>query len=122
MSKPAFTLKIFGIYMNLLGISLMLAPNLMLSLFFITPTSEVWIRVAGVLVFNLGVYYWFAAKCEAEIFYQASVFARFFVLAAFTVFAALGFVSPVLIFFGAVDAAGGIWTWIALNSDESDSV
>jgi hypothetical protein len=122
MRKTAITMKIFGVYMNLLGISLMLAPNLMLSLFFLTPTSEVWIRVAGVLVFNLGIYYWFAAKCEAENFYQASVFARFFVLAAFTVFFALGFVSPVLILFGAVDAAGGIWTWLALKSDESERV
>ncbi|MEI6847592.1 MAG: hypothetical protein WCK32_06090 [Chlorobiaceae bacterium] len=117
MRRAAFTLKVFGIYMNFLGSLLILAPNFMLSLLQIVPTSEVWIRVAGVLVFNLGIYYWFAAKCEAKAFMQASVFARFFVLVAFIGFTILKFASPVLIAIGAVDFAGGIWTYLVLKRD-----
>jgi len=80
-------------------------------------TSEVWIRVVGVLVFNIGVYYWYAAKCEAKAFFRASVFTRVFVLASFIVFAALGLCSPVLIVFGTVDFAGGIWTYLVLRAE-----
>lgn len=54
MSKPALTLKWFGIYLLMLGAGLALLPNLLLSLFLIPPTDEVWIRVVGVLVFNIG--------------------------------------------------------------------
>jgi hypothetical protein len=115
MKKAAFTLKVFGLYMNLIGLSLMVVPNLMLSLFMITPTSEVWIRVCGVLVFNLGIYYWFAAKLEDKSFMQASVFCRFFVFVSFIAFTVLGFASPMLMLIGGVDAAGAVWTWIAMK-------
>ena len=116
MSKSANTMKAFGIYLFILGVTLILVPNLLLSIFRISQTSEVLIRVVGVLVFNIGVYYWYAAKCEAKPFFWASVFTRVFVLSSFIVFAALGLCSPVLIFFGTVDFAGGIWTYNALRS------
>ena len=117
MSKSAFTVKAFGIYLLILGVTLILIPNLLLSIFRMPQTSEVWIRVVGVLVFNIGVYYWYAAKCEAKAFFRASVFTRVFVLASFIVFAALGLCSPVLIVFGTVDFAGGIWTYLVLRAE-----
>jgi hypothetical protein len=119
MSRTAFTVKAFGIYLLVLGVSLTLAPNLLLSVFGLAPTHEVWIRVVGVLGFNIGIYYWFAAKSEARAVFQASVYTRCIVIVAFTSFAALGFVSPVLILFGVADFLGGIWTWWALRAEQS---
>lgn len=118
MSKPALTLKVFGVYLFILGIGLILLPNLILSVFGVPPTSEVWIRVVGVLVFNIGIYYWYAAKHEARIIFLASVYARTFVLAAFIAFVVTGLVSPVLILFGTVDFAGAIWTFVALKTEK----
>jgi len=106
--------------MNLLGAALIAVPNLLLSLFGIAPTSEVWVRVAGVLVFNLGIYYRFALKNPDKVFIQASIYARMFVLAAFIVFILFGFATPVFLLFGAVDAAGALWTWIALRGEERE--
>jgi hypothetical protein len=117
VSKTAFTIKAFGIYLLVLGVGLIFAPNFLLSVFGMPQTTEVWIRVVGVVVFNIGVYYWFAAKSEAFPLFRASVYTRTFVLAAFAVFAALGFASPVLILFGAADFAGAIWTHMALRGD-----
>jgi hypothetical protein len=117
LSKSAFTVKAFGIYLLFLGLSLIFVPNLILSTFSIPQTSEVWIRVVGVLAFNIGIYYWYAAKSEAKSFFMASVYARGFVLLAFTIFASLGLASPLLILFGAVDFAGGIWTFRALQAE-----
>lgn len=119
MSKPAFTLKAFGIYLMGLGLGLTVVPNLLLSTFGMPPTSEVWLRVAGVLVFNIGIYYLYAARCEARAFFQASVFTRCLVLAAFIAFAALGLAPPMLILFGVADFLGAIWTQLALRSEQS---
>ncbi|HEX5683282.1 MAG TPA: hypothetical protein VFY73_04530 [Ideonella sp.] len=117
MSKPAFTLKAFGIYLMVLGVSLAVAPNLMLSLFGMPPTTEVWLRVLGVVVFNIGVYYIYAAKCEARAFFQASVYTRCLVMAAFIAFAALGLAPPMLVLFGAADLLGAVWTQLALRAE-----
>ncbi|NTW68964.1 MAG: hypothetical protein HGB23_03855 [Chlorobiaceae bacterium] len=118
MNKTVLSLKLFGLYMNLLGTALVLVPNLLLSFFRIAPTHEVWVRVAGVLVFNLGIYYWFSSKNPTKSFIQASIIARFFVLAAFIAFILIGFATPVFLLFGAVDAAGALWTWIAVRGEE----
>lgn len=121
MSKPALTVKVFGIYLLVLGVSLTVQPNLLLSMFGIAPTTEVWIRVLGVVVFNIGIYYWYAAQSEAKPFFQASVYARTLVLVAFTVFAVLGLASPTLVLFGVVDFAGAVWTQMALRADQRRS-
>jgi hypothetical protein len=117
MSKSAFTVKVFGIYVLVLGVTLIAVPNLLLAAFRMPQTSEVWIRVVGVLAFNIGIYYWYAAKSEARALFRASVYARTFVLAAFAGFAFLGLVSPLLILFGSVDFFGAVWTHLALRSE-----
>ena len=118
MSKAAFTVKAFGVYLVLLGVALVLVPNLLLGLFGIPSTSEVWIRVVGLLAFNIGVYYWYAAKSEARSFFLASVFVRAAVPAVFIAFVAMGLVSPLLILFGVVDLAGGLWTFVTLRQEQ----
>jgi len=117
MSKPAFTLKAFGIYLLVLGVGLTVAPNQMLSLFSMPLTTEVWLRVVGVLVFNIGIYYIYAAKCEARAFFQVSVYTRCLVMAAFIAFVALGLAPPMLVLFGVADLLGAIWTQLALRGE-----
>ena len=116
MSQAAFTVRAFGIYLIVLGIGLIVAPNLLLGLLFMPETGEVWIRVVGLLVLNIGIYYIYAAKCEAREFFRASVFTRTLVLAGFAAFALIGLAKPMLIGFGLVDFLGGLWTWRALKS------
>ena len=118
MSRSAFTVKTFAIYALVLGAALIVVPNLLLSIFGMPQTSEVWIRVVGVVVFNIGVGYWYAAKCEAKAFFHGTVYTRTFVLFAFVAFWLLGFVSPVLILFGVVDLIGGVWTHLTLKSEQ----
>ena len=121
MSKAAFTIKAFGIYLILLGMIVTFAPNLLLTVFGIPITTEVWVRVVGVLVFNIGIYYLYAAKCEAVAFFRASVYTRTIVLLSFVAFALLDLVGPTIILFGVVDFSGGLWTFFALRSDLRES-
>ncbi len=117
-SKAAFTIEAFGYYLLLLGLVVLLVPNLFLSIFQIPITSEVWIRVGGVMVFNIGIYYIYAAKAEATAFFQASIYTRIFVLISFTAFAALGLASPKLILLSSGDVLGAIWTYMALKKEQ----
>ncbi|MFL6630895.1 MAG: hypothetical protein ACJ8HJ_01105 [Massilia sp.] len=115
MSKATFSARMFAVYVFAVSTVLVVAPNVLLSLFGIAPTSEVWIRVAGVLAFNIGIYAWVGARHRP--FLEASVYTRGLVFAAFLVFALLGLVSPMIVLFGLVDLAGGLWTWFALKAD-----
>jgi hypothetical protein len=116
MSRAAFTLKVFGIYLLLFGSSLILIPALMLSICGFPQTTEVWIRVVGTLAIVIGIYQLNAARSEAKVVMQGSVYARVWVFLAFLAFVLLGFVKPMLLLFGTIDLAGGIWTHLALRS------
>ena len=115
MSKATFSARVFAVYVFGVTTVLVVAPNALLSLFGIAPTSEVWIRVAGVLGFNIGIYAWVGARHRP--FLEASVYTRALVCAAFVVFVLLGYASRLLVLFGLVDLAGAIWTWLALKAD-----
>lgn len=119
MSKAAVSVRLFGLYVMVLGVSLVLAPNLLLGLFGVPPTTEVWIHVVGVLAFIIGLFNYVAAASEYLPYFRATVISRCLVLAAFTAFAALNMVTPVLILFGLVDFAGALWTWFAMRTDAS---
>lgn len=117
MSKSAFSAKVFAIYLLIVGIALIFVPNLLLSIFLMPPTSEVWIRVLGVTVVMLGVYAVVAARHENVPFLEASVYTRMIVFIAFASFAVVGLASPMIVLFGVADLAGGIWTYFALRAD-----
>lgn len=117
MSKSAFSLRVFSIYMFALGSVLVAAPNLMLSFFGIPETHEVWIRVVGVLVLNLGYLVFMASRSELLAFFQWSVAARLAVPVFFVTFVALGYAPPILVLFGVIDAAAALWTAACLRAD-----
>jgi hypothetical protein len=85
-NTPSSSRKPAGVCIQLLSAriqnALIVVPNLLLGIFGLPVTSEVWIRVVGVVVFNIGVGYWFAAKSEARAFFQGTVYSRSFVLVA----------------------------------------
>ncbi len=119
MKSAAFSVFVFSIYLYVLGLVLVSAPNLLLSLFRIPETDEVWIRVVGMLVVILGYYYSTAARHGLTPFLRATVAGRFAVLLFFIAFVVLGFAPPVLILFGLIDAATAVWTAVALSAETS---
>ena len=118
MSKSARSVFIFGLYLDVLGIVLVVTPNFLLGIFQLPVTNEVWIRVVGMLLILLGVYYILAARKNMTEFFQWTVYLRLTVILFFTAFVLLGFVSPLLILFGVVDLLGAIWTGLALRTSK----
>ena len=117
MSRAAVSVFVFGIYLLVVGALLVSVPNAFLGLSGLPPTTEVWVRVVGVLVLCLGTYYTLAARAGIRDFLRWTVPVRAGVMVFFTVFVVLRLVAPPLLVFGAVDLAGAVWTALALRAD-----
>ncbi|SIR02495.1 hypothetical protein [Aquipseudomonas alcaligenes] len=117
MSPSGKTVFVFGCYLLALGATLLLVPNLLLGLFGFPQTEEVWIRILGLLVIYLGIYYSLAGRRDLRPFIAATVPVRASVLAFFVVFVAAGMVSPMLLVLGLPDLLGAAWTWKALRNE-----
>lgn len=116
MSNSAKSVFVFAIYLVLLGVILLVMPNVLLGLFAYPTTDEVWIRVAGMLLVLMAFYYMQAARKELTDFFQWTVYARGSVILFFIAFVVLGLARPILIVFGAVDLLAALWTAAALRS------
>jgi thiol:disulfide interchange protein len=119
MSNSGRSVFVFGLYLAVLGIVLLVAPNFLLEMFLLPSTTEAWIRVTGMLVLFLAFYYTQAARKEMTDFFRWTVYVRSTVIVFFVAFVLLGFASPPLILFGVVDLLGAIWTGLALRSPKT---
>jgi hypothetical protein len=117
MAHGAISILIFGIYIVLLGITFVVAPNVLLGMFGVPPTSEAWIRILGVVLGILGFYYIQAARNGLTPFFRATVYGRTAVLIFSVVFAVFGLIKPILILFGMIDFLGAIWTAFAVRAE-----
>jgi hypothetical protein len=115
MNKPATSLFVFGIYCLFSGLTFVVIPNVFLGLLNVAITTEQWIRVMGVLLAYLGIYYILAARAELKKFIQWSVYIRASVIFVFLIFVLLGIGQPTLLIFGFIDLLGAIWTAIELR-------
>jgi hypothetical protein len=117
MSRAATSMFVFGIYLLVLGPTLVVAPAFLTGLFGLDAPQEVWIRVLGAIITILGFYYLFAARHETKDFFWMTVWGRPAVLVFFTAFVLLGLAEPILILFGVVDLLGAGWTFAALRAE-----
>jgi len=115
VTTPATTIRVFAVYLLALAAALMVAPNTFLGWFGVPPTTDVWVRVVGMLAGFLGYYYLRITAAGLSEFYAWTVPVRISVLAFFGAFVVLGLAPPVLLVFAVVDAAGALWTWLAIR-------
>lgn len=115
MTRAAKSLYYFGFYLIGLGALVTFFPNAILETFFLPPATDVFVRVTGVLVFNIGLYYVAGAPSNYVPLLRMSILTRCIVLGSFIVFVLLGFAQPALIPLGVVDVLGAIWTWWELR-------
>jgi hypothetical protein len=119
MSQAARSLYVFGVYLIVAGAGFLLVPNLVLASMGVPPTTEVWIRVLGLLVAIVGIYYNVAARSVATPFFVASVWVRAAVLPVMIALIVLGRGPLALIGFGIADALGALWTGLALRAERA---
>jgi hypothetical protein len=115
MNAAAKSVCYFGYYLYVLGLTLMISPNFLLATFGLPETTEVWIRVIGVLVVAIGFYYHRSGIENNTSLFKLTVPARIFVFLCFCVFVFMKLVAPVFILFGVIDLLGAIWTFVSLR-------
>jgi hypothetical protein len=117
MSGAAKSLFVFAIYLCGLGLILLLVPNLILQLFGVPPTNEVWIRINGMFLLCLSFYYIQAARNGLTNFIRWTVWTRVAVIFYFTAFVIFVSAPKALLLFGLIDLLAAIWTWLALKKE-----
>jgi len=115
MSPAAKSIFVFGVYLTLLGIALITAPNFLLETFRLSPTDEIWIRVVGMLIIYLSIYYYRFAKLEIKELYWLTIYFRSSVIIFFIAFVLLKLAPVAIITFSVIDLLGALWTLLALR-------
>ena len=118
MSKAARSSFVFGIYLVLLGLFLLIAPNTLIMFFGLPAANDVWIRVLGMVLFLLSYYYIQAARKNLTDFFRWSVVTRASVIVFFAMFVILDLVKPILLLFGGADFVAAMWTYLALRKEK----
>ena len=121
MSPAARSILVYSIYVLGLGATLLLAPNVPLPLVGLPQATEVWIRVAGMTVIFLGIFYLIAARNEFRPLFVASVAIRLAVPFIFASFAVAGFVPWNIVLLTPLDVVFAIWTLLALRGSAAAS-
>ena len=115
MTAAARSILVYSIYVLGLGATLLLIPNVPLSIVGLPTTTEVWIHVTGMTVIFLGIIYFLAARNESHATFVASVPIRLSVPVFFAVFAATGLTSWNILLLTPLDVLFALWTWMSLR-------
>lgn len=116
MSPAAKSSLVYGVYGIGSGSVLLVKPYFVLGLYGMSPDCQGWVRMLGMFLFVLGIYYIVAAFREMVQYFELSVFGRFSVMVFMTIFVLFGFVPRISILLGVIDVFFGTWTLVALRS------
>jgi hypothetical protein len=104
-------------YVIISGLQLLFVPNFLLGMFGIAPTSEIWIRVLGMLVLVLSIYYYAIYKNGNKEIVRATVQGRLLFCAGLVMFVILGMAPPVLIGFALAETGLALWSLAEIRSN-----
>jgi hypothetical protein len=117
MPTSTKTVLYFGIYLTIVGATLLLIPNIFLSTIGVATTEEVWIRLAGILIMALSVYYIVAAQHAITIILKTTVYIRCTIILFFSAFVYVELMEPIMLLFAGIDLVGGVWTYLTLKKE-----
>lgn len=103
-------------YMAGMGLPFLFAPNFLLPILGLEPTQEIWIRILGMLVVALIVYYMLAIRQNNMAFARASVMGRYIFCVGLTILG-LFYTQYIFILFAALEAGLAVWTHRTLPAE-----
>jgi hypothetical protein len=104
------------VYVIFAGIALIFAPNILLGIFGLPPANEIWIRIMGLLVLTLGIYYYYMASFANNKIVLSTVIGRVFFCSGLIMFVVLGLAELPLIGFALLELGLAFWTWKELKT------
>ena len=115
LSNRYMSLTVQTIYLIITGLQLVFVPNFLLATFGFDETSEVWIKVLGVVVLTLAVLYYGINKYGSTEVVNLSALARFLAGAGFLLLVVSGQAKSTLILFSGIDILTAAWTLLELK-------
>ena len=114
-SNRHMSLVVQAIYVIITGLQLIFVPNMLLGMFGFDATSEIWIKVLGIVILPLSAVYYAISKQGNEESVRATIISRGFVGVGFILLALSGQAKLNLILFAGIDIATAVWTWVELK-------
>jgi hypothetical protein len=122
MSRAGRSFFWFGFWVLACGLSLALAPGLLLKMAAISVSNDILLRVFGTVLVYMAVYYFVAGRRGGyTALYRASVYTRFSAPIFVGIFVIVLKASPLVFCFTVVDALGALWTALALRKDQAEA-
>jgi hypothetical protein len=115
MTGAARSVLAFGVYLLGLGLGLLLVPDALLALFGQPAATDPWLRVVGLVVTVLALYYLSAAKAGIEAFFRWTTWGRPLAGAALVIMISVGLLPRFTALLAVLDLAGAAWTAVALH-------
>lgn len=115
MKQIRLSIIAYSAYLGTAGLCMALIPNVLIPLFGLEPTDEVWVRLFGFLAFVLGVKGIQGARQGYVRMMQLDVYTRLTFGVFLTVLVLMGLSPPVLLAFAVIDLAAAAWTEVALR-------
>jgi hypothetical protein len=115
MRNAPLSLLAWAGYQVLVGVPLLLVPELMLGILQVETTDTVWVRIIGALILGLAYYNLEVARSKSAPLMRVSVVVRLFVALTVVVVVVLGLVPPTMLLLAAVEGAAAGWTEYALG-------
>jgi hypothetical protein len=109
------SLVVQAVYVLLTGLQLIFVPNMLLNMFGFDATSEIWIKVLGIVVLSLSIMYYTISKSGNDYVVRSTMWARLLVGVGFTLLALTGQAKITLILFAGIDIVTAVWTWFELK-------
>ena len=116
-SQAALSTLAWGIYMIVVGLSLIVFPNGVLVTMGFEPTQEVWIRIGGLLALALGFYYVQLGRFPFAPFYPWKVMAHVGGVLIMTSFYLQGLAPANIFLFALADTLAALWTAWGIKQD-----
>ena len=116
MSNAAKSILVYGIYLLILSVILLLIPNVPLAVLGIPTTNEVWIRIVGAMAFSFGTFYVRAARAEMIEFFRWTIPTRLTLVVFFTIVLVVNLAPINLLLLALPDLPFVLWTALALRS------
>lgn len=114
-STRFLSLVVQGIYVFLTGLELIFVPNIVIGFFGFEPSSEIWIKVLGVVVFSFTILYYNVNKYGSDELVRTTIWLRFTISTGFILLSLSGQASINLILFAGIDVMTAVWTWFELK-------
>ena len=115
----AKSLVLFGIYMIVVGLTLLVAPDPVITFLGFEAVDDVWVRLFGWMVVSGGYIYIQVGRSGNEVFARATLLVRLTVVVVHLVLFLLDLAPAVLLTFGSADFVGALWTAMALRRDNA---